>query len=299
MGFTVHVPGTYSLLVDFGRPHSRSLGVPIGGAADRASLALGNAMIGNPPDALALELTLAGPTLEATADHGCVVYGAGFRLWVHDALQPVGKTFMVRAGDFLTISTSSRGLRGYLCVAGGFQSKEVLGSRSAFETIQPGQVLECPESRIQPRFAGALLDPAGDPHTLRTLPGTHLASFPADQFFGEDYVVRANSNRMGLRLEGKPLPRPEGEQLSAPVAPGTVQITHDGQPIVLGVDAQTIGGYARIAHVITADLDKLGQLAPGEHVQFQQIEMQNALVLNRQRQAWLHDWVVRLRTASI
>src|SRR5262249_60367046 len=98
MGFKVHVPGTYSLLVDSGRLSSRSLGVPVGGAADRAALALGNAMVGNAAGALALEFTLAGPTLEATAEHGCVVYGAGFRLWVQDQPRPAGTAFMVRAG---------------------------------------------------------------------------------------------------------------------------------------------------------------------------------------------------------
>lgn len=299
MGLRVHAPGTYTLLVDFGRPQWRSLGVPVGGAADRAALALGNALVDNPANAAALEFTLAGPTLEATADHGCVVYGAAFRMWVHDQPQPAGKTFMIRAGDLLTVSTAAHGLRGYLCIAGGFHGKAVLGSQSAFDPIQAGQLLDCTASMIRPRFVAPLLDPAGDPHTLRVLPGTHLASFPADQFFGEDYLVRANSNRMGLRLEGAPLPRPEAEQLSAPVCPGTVQITHDGQPIVLGVDAQTIGGYPRIAHVISADLDKLGQLAPGDRVRFRQVKLNEAVSLGRQREQWLQEWTTRLRTARL
>jgi antagonist of KipI len=118
-----------------------------------------------------------------------------------------------------------------------------------------------------------------------------------EQFLAEEYAVDANSNRMGLRLAGKPLPRPEGEQLSAPVCPGTVQITHDGQPIVLGVDAQTIGGYARIAHVIAADLDKLAQLAPGERLRFAKIELAEAVRLWRQREGWLREWSTRLRNA--
>src|SRR5262249_28363450 len=73
-------PGLYTLVVDFGRPHCRSFGAPVGGAADRTSLALGNALVGNPPDAAALEITLAGPTLEAGCDLACVVYVAPFDL---------------------------------------------------------------------------------------------------------------------------------------------------------------------------------------------------------------------------
>jgi len=315
MALIVHSTGTYSLLVDQGRPRTRSLGIPLGGAADVAAYTLGNALVGNPAGAVALEFTLAGPTLEANAEHGCVVYGAAYRVWINDRPQPVGKTFTLRSGDLLTISTPSRGLRGYLCVCGGFAAKEVLGSRSAFEPICGGQELECAASRVRPRFAPQIAMPATRSLTenglLRVLPGSHLSQFPAEQFFGEEYTVRPESDRMGLRLSGKAMSRtmtppsaPSGEkgrngeeQLSAPVCPGTVQITHDGLPIVLGVDAQTIGGYPRIAHVIAAELDKLAQLGPEERLRFRQIDQGESVRLWRARQAWLHEWVTRLRNS--
>src|SRR5262245_17836891 len=78
MSLRVLEPGLHSLVVDAGRPRSRSLGVPVGGAADRFSLAIGNALVGNSPEAAALEITLAGPTVQSDCDLACVVFGAMF-----------------------------------------------------------------------------------------------------------------------------------------------------------------------------------------------------------------------------
>src|SRR5918995_692436 len=105
MSLTVLDPGPYSLLVDLGRPSSRSLGVPVGGAADRAALALGNALVGNPPDAVALELTLAGPTLRAEHPTTCVVFGAPFTFSVS-----AGTTFQLQPGDGLKIGGTPEGV---------------------------------------------------------------------------------------------------------------------------------------------------------------------------------------------
>src|SRR5690348_13570909 len=94
-------PGLLSLLVDFGRPQSRSLGVPVGGAADRAALMLGNALVGNPAEAPALEITLVGPVLRSGTELGCVVYGAPFPLVGdrHPNALEAGKTFTLLPGE--------------------------------------------------------------------------------------------------------------------------------------------------------------------------------------------------------
>ncbi len=296
MPFLIRAPGTHSLLVDFGRPHHRSLGVPLGGAADRAALALGNALLGNEPAETALEITLAGPVLEATAPHAVVVSGARFALWVNDSPRPAAKSFTVRPGDVLRIGTTERGLRGYLCVVGGFESPVILGSRSALEPIRAGQQLVCRPSLVRSRLLLDVPPVEGDSAVLRALQGSHAGEFDADDFVSQDYTVAAESNRMGSRLQGRPLARKDNhELLSAPVCPGTVQITNDGQAIVLGVDAQTIGGYPRIAQVISADLDKLGQLRPGQTIRFQWVDRADAESSYRARQAWLQERVTRLR----
>src|SRR2546430_6494102 len=105
MSLRVLEPGLQTLVVDFGRPHCRSLGVPVGGAADRTSLAIGNALVGNPPNTAALEITLAGPTLEAGCDLACVVRGAPFELISNRQPLTVGKTFTLRAGEQLRIGS--------------------------------------------------------------------------------------------------------------------------------------------------------------------------------------------------
>jgi antagonist of KipI len=112
-----------------------------------------------------------------------------------------------------------------------------------------------------------------------------------------EYFVTAASNRMGLRLEGPPLPVAQRELISEPVCPGAIQVTRDGQCIILGVDGQTIGGYPKIGQVISADQDELGQLKPGERLSFVEIALEDAEALFRQKQAELDHWILRMRTS--
>src|SRR5438105_3296701 len=139
MALRVLEPGLYTLVVDFGRPRSRALGVPVGGAADRASLVIGNALVGNPPDAAALEISLAGPTVQSDVDLACVLYGAPFTLTGSRHPRPAslvaGKTFTLSAGEDLHIGSAPFGMRSYLCVRGGIETASILHSRSALEPV--------------------------------------------------------------------------------------------------------------------------------------------------------------------
>jgi allophanate hydrolase subunit 2 len=100
---------------------------------------------------------------------------------------------------------------------------------------------------------------------------------------------------MGLRLRGQPISLPGREMISEPVCPGSVQVANDGQCIVLGVDGQTIGGYPKIAQVIQADLDALGQLRPGQTLRFAKVALEEATRRDRERLAFLREWTLRLR----
>ena len=295
MSLTVLSPGLYSLVVDRGRPSARALGVPVGGAADRAALALGNALVGNPSDSVALELTLSGPTLRADHRTAVVVFGAPFALAVNGHPVSAGTTFTLEPGDTLAIGGTPAGARGYLCVAGGFDAPAVLGSRSGLDPVNAGDVLTCePSAGAARRSLPFVSFDASDDVVLRAVDGPQRDWFPDEGFFGASYKVAPASNRMGVRFAGEPLTRRPGELTSEAVAPGAVQVTNDGLPVVLGIDGQTIGGYPKVAHVVRADLDKLAQLRPGATVRFERVTHREAEQVMSDRAKRLRAWLTRL-----
>ncbi len=295
MSLIVLESGLASRIVDGGRPRSRSLGVSVGGAADRRSLALGNSLVGNPADAAALEIALKGPRLRAEADVGCVLFGAPFEAQRDGYPIEVGHTFTLHAGEELSIGGTRAGARAYLCVRGGFQVRTILGSRSAFEPIGQSEILACGLRTIPPRFCPELQMRVPEDCSVSVLPSLQASWFKDEEFYEQVFTVTAASNRMGLRLQGKPLALADREMVSEAVCPGSVQVTRLGQCIVLGVDGQTIGGYPKIAQVIQSDLDFLGQLRPGQPIEFKKVTMQDAIKRDRQAQADLRLWTLRLR----
>jgi biotin-dependent carboxylase-like uncharacterized protein len=310
--------GTHSLLVDAGRPATRGLGVPVGGPADQVSLALGNALVGNSPFTTALEITLTGPTLLAEVDVGMCVFGAPFRLDRDGEPVETNSTFTLHKGQTLHIGGTPAGCRAYLCVPGGFRARPVLGSCTGLEPV--GDVLDCDPSQLPgrgvmwgrtsglsdlpdpddsaPTPEGPKDRPEVRPHILRCLPGAQADWFDG-ALFHQTYRVTPASNRMGIRLDGPPLARPNRELVSEPVAPGAVQITNDGKPIVLGVDGQTIGGYPKPAHVIRADLDALGQLRPGDEIRFEQVTESAADQAADRRRLALRKWLMRIAVGAV
>ncbi|MBI3410413.1 MAG: biotin-dependent carboxyltransferase family protein [Planctomycetes bacterium] len=306
MSLVVFDPGLASRVVDFGRPQSRSLGVPVGVAADRSSLALGNALLGNPPEAPALEICLKGPIVRAEVPVAAVLFGAPFS--ISSSRQPLemGTTFALQTGEEIHFGSTRTGLRAYLCVTGGFACPEILGSRSALECVTVGATLSCQTASIRRRFCPSLHGAASalaaglrlnDGLWLRVTAGLQASWFNEREFFDQEFTVTPALDRMGVRLQARPLTMPERELISEPVGPGTVQVTRDGQCIVLGMDGQTIGGYPKIAQVIQTDWDALGQLRPGDRLRFQSVTLEEAGELYQKRQAWLREWVTRLRVS--
>ncbi len=286
------------MLVDYGRPAFRSLGVPVGGAADRFSLAVGNALVGNAPDAAALELTLTGPTLQADTPLACVVFGAPFVLESNRQRLTTGRTFTLYPQELLRIDGTPEGARAYFCVRGGFRVQEFLGSHSGLEPLRADADLHYCPGTIAGRFIRPTFTWNSEPMLIRTLDGPQASWFEVGEFYDQTFAVTPASDRMGLRLRGRPLARPNRELVSEPVCPGAVQVTRNGQCIVLGVDGQTIGGYPKIAQVISADLDKLGQLRPEARIRFTRVTLADAEAAHRNKQAELHQWLTRLQVAE-
>jgi len=299
MSFIVHDPGLYSLIVDAGRPRTRSLGVSLGGAADRAAFQLGNAILGNESHAPALELTLTGPTLEATDDVGAVIFGAPFAIHRNGEKIIAGHPFQLRRGDRLRIGGTSEGARGYLCVTGGFRSPLILQSRSALEPIQRDAILQCEPGIAPTRYLPFVMSNEMIPRrVISILPGPQAEWFADGVLNNQKFQVTPASNRMGVRLQSEPLQREPRELISEPVAPGTIQVTNDGQCIILGVDGQTIGGYPKIAQVIRADLDAIAQLRPRDEVVFEYVSMAEAEALGERYSRTLREWLFRLSVAE-
>ena len=301
MSLLVVDAGISTRIVDDGRPRTRHLGVPVGGPADRAAFALANGLVGNAVNLPGLEISLKGPTLRAEVDVGCVVFGAPFVARTRGEPLTAGKTFNLRAGDDLVIGGTPDGMRAYLCVPGGFVAEEVLGSRSGLTSIAAGERLVCSRSNVGARSLSGPIDFGWRPspkssREIRVIPGPQANWFPPGELLGKTFIVTPQSNRMGLRLAGDPLADPQREMVSEPVCPGSIQATREGQCIILGVDGQTIGGYPKIAQVIAADLDLLGQLRPGEKVVFRDVDMEEAERAYRDRAASLHEWRTRLGT---
>jgi len=301
---TVLRPGACTLVVDRGRPHCRSLGVPVGGAADRAALAVGNALVGNPDDAAALEVALLGPVLRADRPLACVLFGAPFELHTDQRNLAAGKTFTLRPGEELHVGGTATGMRAYLCVRGGLHTPVILRSRSSLAPLTAGAELPCRSGEIAERSLGFSVG-AGPislprkPPLLAVIPGPQADWFPPDALGGRSFAVANDSNRMGLRLAGEPLPWPGREMVSEPVCPGSVQATPDGRCIILGVDGQTIGGYPKISQVVGAHLDALGQYRPGDRIGLRIVELEEAEKLSQTRRERLRRWTARIRAASL
>lgn len=298
-GIEVLRPGMLTTVQDLGRPGHRAEGLPLGGAADAFAMRVANLLVGNDEHEAGLELTLVGPSLRFTHDALVALCGAEF-----DAL-PTWRPFVVRAGETLDIGPARRGCRGYLAIAGGVNLPAVLGSRSTFvrarlgglagRSLQTGDFLPLERRSHISHREGCYVAPRILPDyfgqvRLRVVEGTHRGEFPPDAL-DSPFVVSKQSDRMGIRLEGAKLQRANPrELLSAPVAPGTVQVPPDGQPIILFADAQTIGGYPRLAHVAAVDWPILAQRRPGDALRFEWISHEQAAALAQERErvlAWL------------
>ncbi len=265
-------PGLDTRLLTTGCRGKRAFGVPLGGPADAWAFAVANALVGNAPDEHAYECTQLGPLLRADGECVAVLIGAPLSLSVNGLSLEHGTTFLLKPGDQVQLGGCAKGVRAYLAAG----AKTELAGRSA------------PEAYQLPR----------SPHRLRVLPGNQADWFADDAFFESTWIVSNTSNRMGIRLNGPVLNKRLEEMTSEPVAPGAVQVANDGQPIVLGVDGQTIGGYPKVAHVIRADLDRLGQLRAGDVVTFHRVTLEEAHDAAVSQHREQERWLLRLRTLA-
>ena len=272
---TVLEPGPLATIQDAGRVSLAGQGIGRSGACDRTSYELANRLVGNRPGAPVVEVTYGGLRIRAESDLMVTTTGACCPGAPYNGPQ------LVRAGTELALGPPVTGLRTYLAVRGGFLAEQVLGSCSTDilsglgpPALQPGDVLRIGEAAGPSPCVDVAAVPAPEPGTVRVrvLPGPRHDWFTDagwNALVGQAYRVSNDSNRVGIRLEGEPLQRAVTRELpSEGMVRGAVQVPPAGTPVLFLADHPVTGGYPVIGYVHDADVDRCGQLRPGQELIF-------------------------------
>jgi biotin-dependent carboxylase-like uncharacterized protein len=272
-------------------------GLPPSGAMDQYSFQIGNILVGNPRNAAALEATLKGLKVQFLQKMTIALTGADSAPRLNRERAPLWQSFRVEPGDSLTFGTAKKGLRSYLCVHGGLKVQEILGSRSTFVRGNIGSVLKKDdtlettgpvnhEQDADRSLPARYLPEFEEEPVIRVLPGPQVEYFTEKglaTFYGSTFRIGIYSDRQACRTEGPAVEIKKGPGIiTDPIPTGSIQIPGDGLPIILLRDCQITGGYAKIAVVAKADLDRVGQMKPGDKMRFKKIDRAEGLRLWRE-----------------
>ena len=289
----------------------RHVGVPASGAADPLSLALANRLVGNHVLAPALEVTLSGLSLQFESALDFALTGALSSVALNGVRVAYHETLSAEADDVLNIEPGNSGARIYIAFGGGLVANEILGSASTYLPASLGGF----EGRALRKDDRLTVRPTGvRARRIRTAeefrpPMTHSWALRAchggeatllaeqDSVFNTNFTVGNRADRMGMALQGKRVyVDSEGRMPSVPVFPGTVQCPQSGQLFLLSVDAQTTGGYPRVAQIIRADRHLLGQIRPGDRIQLLLRDGQAAISELRAKTNYWKEWLPDIAT---
>jgi len=297
-------PGLSTTVQDFGRPGFQRLGVSVGGALDPLALRAANLLAGNPADTGVLEAIYTGPSFAVEADDVRLAFaGAEAEIDIlpdeHTAaperIAPL-RSVRLRRGQIVRVGSLKRGATLYIAAEGGFAIEPVLGSVATdsrgriggwhSRPLRAGDLLPLRRASASERDECRIDDlDLSVPARFRVIPGPQSDYFSDDEierFLADEYAVSAGSNRMGMRLEGRPIQHRRGFNIvSDAIATGSIQVPGSGQPIVLLADHQTTGGYPKIATVISADIPALGRLPIGSKVSFARVTAEEAAAARR------------------
>jgi len=309
MALNIIRAGFLTSVQDLGRTGFRQFGVTTSGALDSFALRVANLLVGNDEGAAGLEITLGGLQLRFEDERIVAWCGGEFDVQIGSRALPAGHVAHLQAGDELKFGRAQIGCRCWLAISGGIDVPVVLGSRSTDlranfgglegRRLRDGDQLSLGEFRQSETAAAAGISSWSAPHdwaspasrhpSLRFIRGVDWNRFndvTVQRFTQHEFTVSPDSDRMGVRFDGSELKREdETDLISEAVAPGTIQVPPSGKPILLLGDCQTIGGYPKIAHVITVDLGIAAQLRAGDGVRFFEVSLQDAhrLLMERER----------------
>ncbi|WEZ85475.1 biotin-dependent carboxyltransferase family protein (plasmid) [Rhizobium sp. 32-5/1] len=294
--------GATNTIQDGGRRGHLDIGVSMGGAMDISAFGAANALLGNPADAAVIEVSMFPFRLRFHRDTNVAVTGADCMPAVEGRIMPPCWAWEAKQGEILVLSPPTSGARAYVAFGGGIDVPKVLGSRSTDLKAGFGgwegrglmrgdklSLVPVDVKRIRGLGYGGL--PYGEEKLplvhpdsvaeVRAIPAAEYDSFSLgtrEAFWQEVWTVTKDANRMGYRLSGATLrPKSTLELLSHGIVPGTIQIPPSGQPIIQLADANTCGGYPKMATVIQADLWKLAQMPVGGKLRFQECDVVSAI----------------------
>ncbi len=304
LGQIIHIEqcGFLTTLQDAGRLGFQQYGLSKGGAMDLRSAIVANCLLGNDETEAVLEITQSPHRFLFLQDSVAAFTGGGLQPQLNDHYVPLNQPFFVPADTLIEFKQQIPGFRLYMAVAGGFKSDEFLNSHSTNLLVKAGGhhgrplkkedllQIKTPLTAVQKNLfavlkSGAKIElkihsPTFNTNIIRIMQGVewnYMNESSKEIVASAKFKVSPQSNRMGYRLKGTALETVQQcEIISSAVTQGTVQLTASGEMIVLMADAQTVGGYPRIAQVCAVDLPVLAQKKPGDEILFQLISLQEA-----------------------
>jgi len=284
----------------------RHLGVPSSGPADPLSMALANRLVGNASFEPALETTLTGVTLAFEVESTISITGAFARCSLNGQAVQQHATIAVVPGDVVSVGAAENGVRSYVAFAGGLLADTVLSSASTYlpaafggykgRALAKGDDLTLAKPAANTPVAETPAEfrlPILSAWTIRAGNSCETTSLrQGEQLFDQKFTVASRSDRMGIKLDGKPFEIESDRQMpSVPSFPGMVQCPHDGSLYVMSVDSGTTGGYPRVAKITRMDLHLLGQLRPGNSLTLIERSYDDAARELQEKHAYWREWL--------
>lgn len=294
MSIKIISSGALTTIQDYGRLGYGNIGISPSGAVDSEAMEIANILVGNDKKEAVIECTLFGPTISFTKDNVIAITGADMKPKVNGREIPMYQAVEIKALDKLELGLVTKGCRTYLSFAGGLKIEEYLGSKSTnikckmggfcgrslhendeIEFVNPVKTIPYLERHV---YKDLKTDKF--PKTIRVVMGPQDDYFTKEgigAFLTGNYKLTNDSDRMACKLTGPTiLSRETTDIISDGVPLGAIQVSSNGQPMIMLSDRQTIGGYAKIGTVISSDISILAQCKPGDEIRFQNITLREA-----------------------
>jgi biotin-dependent carboxylase-like uncharacterized protein len=293
--FEILRPGINTTIQDSGRNHLYHIGISVSGAIDQRKYKIANSLVNNKSTEAVIEFAYQGPLLKLRNGkiNFAITGDIFFNIIRKDNMVEKGKcykNYILEEDEQIDIISTKKSVYGYLSVNGGLNLEEMWKSYSINTKAEIGpnngkkyainEKIFIKNSNLKNIIKKSLDYKETFDNTIRVLKGTNFNYFSQDAkniFFNKIYNVSRLVDRMGMRLDGPKLENVVNTNIkSEGLIRGVVQVPADGKPIILLSDHGTIGGYPKIAVVISADLDKVAQLVPGSNIKFKEVNLEEA-----------------------